>query len=135
MKWHQSSYMLRAIALAAICINAQAAQQHDYTYTPVAGVHEVRFFHGCWDNTDIEKRPKIAVTMAGLRSGDVQVETRPHESGRPSTEMITFRVKNMDASLRVQLRSNDGPHCQQGVHSIAFKDTVLRNANDLNAIR
>lgn len=124
-----------AIALAALSLHAQAASKHDYTYTPAAGVHEVKYFHGCWDNTDIEKRPKIAVTMAGLSSGDVTVETRQREEGKPSTEMITFRLKNMDASFTVQFRSNDGGHCQQGVHSIAFRNAVLRNANELNAFR
>ena len=49
--------------------------------------------------------------------------------------MITFRLKNMDASFSVQFRSNDGAHCQQGVASIAFRNAVLRNENDVNAIR
>lgn len=120
---------------ALISLDLQAASKHDYTYTPAAGVHEVKYFHGCWDNSDIEKRPKVNVTMAGLKSSDVQIETRVREEGKPSTEMITFRLKTMDASFSVQFRSNDGPHCQQGVQSIAFQDTVLRNTNDLNARR
>ena len=126
---------LIALAAAAFGFNAQAASSHDYTYTPAPGVHEVKYFHGCWDNQDQEKRPKIAVTMAGLATGDVLVETRQREAGKPSTEMITFRLKNMDASFSVQFRSNDGGHCQQGVASIAFRNAVLRNENDVNAIR
>lgn len=127
------------IALAAFAISlsvqAQAAGKHDYTYTPAAGVHEKKHFHGCYDNTDIEKRPKVHVTMQGLATSDVTVETRPVEEGKPSSEMITFRLKNGDASFTFQFRSNDGPHCQQGVHSIAFKDKVLHSAAQLNAMR
>jgi hypothetical protein len=126
---------LIALAAAALCLNAQGASKHDYVYTPAAGVHEMKYFHGCWDNKDQEKRPKIAVTMAGLATSDVLVETRQREEGKPSTEMITFRLKNMDASFSVQFRSKDGDHCQQGVASIAFRDKVLHNANEVNAIR
>lgn len=124
-----------ALVVAAGIQAAQAASKHDYTYTPGAGVHEKKYFHGCWDNTDIEKRPKVNVVMDGLSTSDVVIETMPHEAGKPSTEMITFRLKNGDASFSVQFRSNDGPHCQQGVHSIVFKNTVLHNAAQLNAVR
>lgn len=124
-----------AALIAATSFQAQAAKNHDYTYTPAAGVHEKKHFHGCWDNTDIVKRPKVNVVMQGLSSSDVFIETRQHEAGKPSTEMVTFRLKNGNASFTVQFRSNDGPHCQQGVHSIAFKDIVLHNANQLNALR
>jgi len=123
------------LAAAALSVNAQAASRHDYTYTPAAGVHEVKFFHGCWDNKDGEKRPKIDVTMAGLATSDVLVETRQREEGKPSTEMMTFRLKNMDASFTVGFRSGDGAHCQQGVASIIFRNATLRNDNDVNAIR
>jgi hypothetical protein len=126
---------MMALAVAMLGANAQAASKHDYTYTPAAGVHEVKYFHGCWDNKDDDKRPKIDVTMAGLKTGDVMVQTRQREEGKPSTEMITFRLRNMDASFSVQFRSKDGDHCQQGVASIAFSDAVLRNENDVNAIR
>lgn len=126
---------LIALAAAALSFNAQAASKHDYTYTPAAGVHEVKYFHGCWDNKDDDKRPRIDVTMAGLSTGDVMIETRQREQGKPSTEMITFRLKNMDASFTAQFRSKDGDHCQQGVASIAFRNAVLRNDNDVNAIR
>jgi hypothetical protein len=123
------------LALASIGFSAHAANKHDYTYTPAAGVHEVKFFHGCYDNKDLEKRPKIDVLMNGLATTDVLIETRTREEGKPSTEMITFRLKNMDASLSVQFRSNDGPHCQQGVQRIAFKNATLHGAADLNAHR
>jgi hypothetical protein len=131
-------HTLRKLAFAAgllLAAGAQAASKHDYTYMPAPGVHEVKHFHGCWDNTDIEKRPKIKVTMANLKLSDVLVETRQPEEGKPSTEMVTFRLKNMDASFKVQFRSNDGGHCQQGVQSIAFQDKVLHNMNELNAHR
>ena len=123
------------LALAATGFSAQAANKDDYTYTPAAGVHEVKFFHGCYDNKEHEKRPKIDVIMNGLATTDVLIETRTREEGRPSTEMITFRLKNMDASLSVQFRSNDGPHCQQGVQRIAFKNATLNGAADLNTHR
>ena len=122
-------------ALAVTLIPALAAGKDDYTYTPAAGVHEVKYFHGCYDNDDIEKRPKVNVVMNGLTLADVSIETKPHESGKPSTEMVTFRLKHSDASFSVQFRSNDGPHCQQGVTSVAFRDTVLHNNVELNARR
>ncbi|MEJ7805957.1 MAG: hypothetical protein WKG03_08570 [Telluria sp.] len=122
-------------ALAAASLTAQGANKHDYLYTPAAGVHEVKFFHGCYDNKDSEKRPKIDVLMNGLATTDVLIETRVREEGKPSTEMITFRLKHMDASLSVQFRSNDGPHCQQGVQRIAFKNATLHGTADLNAHR
>lgn len=123
------------MALAALSISAQAANKLDYTYTPAEGVHEVKHFHGCYDGNDIEKRTKVHVTMAGLNFEDVLVETRPHEPGKPSTELVTFRLKNMNASFTAQFRSNDGPHCQQGVQSIAFKNVTLHNHAQLNARR
>jgi hypothetical protein len=122
-------------AMAAASLSANAASKYDYTYTPVAGVHEVKYFHGCYDNTDIEKRPKIDVTMAGLSTTDVLIQTRPREEGKPSTEMVTFKLKNMDASFSVLFRSNDGPHCQQGVQRITFKNATLHGTGDLNAHR
>ena len=122
-------------ALAAASLDAQGANKHDYTYTPAAGVHETKYFHGCYDHKDIDKRPKVDVLMNGLATTDVLVETRVREEGKPSTEMITFRMKNMDASLSVQFRSNDGPHCQQGVQRIVFKNATLHGAADLDAHR
>lgn len=123
------------LLIASAGVSAQAASKHSYTYTPAAGVHEVKHFHGCWDNTDIEKRPKVEVVMSNLATSDVEVQTRAHEPGKPSTEMITFKLKNADASFSVQFRSNDGPHCQQGVQSIAFKNATVRNLAELNAHR
>jgi hypothetical protein len=122
-------------ALAAASWSAQGAGKHDYVYTPSAGVHEVKYFHGCYDHSDVEKRPKVDVVMNGLSTSDVIIETRVREEGRPSSEMVTFRHRNMDASLSVQFRSNDGPHCQQGVQSVAFRNATLRGAGDLNAHR
>lgn len=124
-----------AAAIAIASLSVQGASKHDYTYTPAAGVHEVKYFHGCYDNNDIEKRPKIDVTMNGLSTTDVFIETKVREEGKPSTEMVTFRLKNMDASLSVQFRSNDGPHCQQGVQRISFRNATLHGAADLNAHR
>lgn len=122
-------------ALAAASAGAQGAGKHDYTYTPAAGVHETKYFHGCYDHTDIEKRPRIDVLMNGLNTADVSIETRVREEGKPSTEMVTFRLRNMDASLSVQFRSNDGPHCQQGVQRIVFGNATLHGQADLNAHR
>ena len=126
--------LLATIGASVVAITpVHAAGQQGYTYTPVNGVHEVKYFHGCYEDTDLEKRPKIEVVMNGLSLADVTPETRPHETGKPSTEMVTFRLKDRDASLSVQFRSNDGAHCQQGVHSIAFRDVVLHNAAQLRA--
>jgi len=122
-------------AIAVTSVFAQAAGKHDYTYTPVAGVHEVQYFHGCFDHADAEKRPKVDVLMSGLSTGDVFIETRQRQEGKPSSEMVTYRLKNMDASLSVQFRSNDGAHCQQGVQSVIFKNATLRREVDLNAFR
>jgi hypothetical protein len=124
-----------ALVFAAASMGAQAAARQGYVYTPAAGVHEVKYFHGCWDNNDIEKRPKVEVVMNNVATGDVEVVTRPHETGKPSTEMITFKLKNADASLSVQFRSNDGAHCQQGVHSIVFKNATVHSLGQLNALR
>lgn len=121
--------------LVSASFTAHGANKHDYIYTPAAGVHEVKFFHGCYDSKDTEKRPKIDLFMNGLATTDVLIETRSREEGKPSTEMITFRLKSMDASLSVQFRSNDGPHCQQGVQRIAFKNATLHGAADLNGHR
>ena len=126
--------LLATIGAGVIAITpVHAAGTQGYTYIPANGVHEVKYFHGCYDNTDLEKRAKIEVMMQGLSLADVTVETRPHETGKPSTEMVTFRLKERDASFSVQFRSNDGPHCQQGVQSIAFRDVVLHNAAQLQA--
>lgn len=122
-------------ATAAASFSVQAASKHDYTYTPVAGVHETKYFHGCYDNTDIEKRPKIDVTMNGLSTTDVLIQTRPREEGKPTSELVTFRVRNMDASFSVLFRSNDGPHCQQGVQRIIFSNATVNGAGDLARLR
>lgn len=111
-----------AIALAPA---VQASAQKDYVYRATPGVHEVKYFHGCYDNDDVAKRRRVNVVMNGLASSDVDIESRPVEAGKPSTEMITLRVRGRDASIKLQFRSNDGPHCQQGVHGIAFTDKVV----------
>lgn len=116
-------------------VGVQAGTNQDYVYTPAAGVHEVKYFHACYESTDHGPRTKVNVVMKGLSTSDVQVATRTVEPGQPSTEMVTFRLKNLDASLSVQFRSNDGPHCQQGVQSITFTDAVLRGRGELNALR
>lgn len=131
----KSLFKLILAALAITLIPAHAATRQEYVYTPVPGVHEVKYFHGCFESDDVEKRHKIDVTMNGLSMADVSVETKVHETGKPSTEMVTFRLKKLDASFSVQFRSHDGPHCQQGVASIAFRDVVLHNAAELAARR
>jgi hypothetical protein len=119
---------------AALSVGAQAAND-EYVYTPVDGVHEVKFFHACYEATDQAPRTKTNVRMNGLATGDVTITERVVEEGQPATEMITFRLKNKDASLSVQFRSNDGPHCQQGVQSIVFSNAVLRGRGQLNAFK
>ena len=126
---------MAAVLALALAVPALAGPQTDYLYIPKAGVHEVKYFHGCWDNADQEKRTKVNVLMQGLSMDDVTVLTTPHETGKPSSELVTFKLKNMDASFKVQFRSNDGPHCQQGVHSVSFSDKVLHNASELNSLR
>lgn len=133
-KIHKSMLVALAIATGASA-GAQAAPAQEYIYTPAAGVHEVKYFHACYDTTDLGPRTKVNVVMKGLATSDVHVATRAVEEGKPSTEMVTFRLKNLDASLSVQFRSNDGPHCQQGVQSITFTDSVLRGRGELNALR
>ncbi|GAB2844663.1 hypothetical protein GCM10027277_10670 [Pseudoduganella ginsengisoli] len=131
-----SKAVLAALVMAmGASAGAQAAATQEYVYTPAAGVHEVKYFHACYDTTDPGPRTKVNVVMKGLATGDVRIAARTVEAGQPSTEMITFRLKNLDASLSVQFRSNDGPHCQQGVQSITFTDAVLRGRGELNALR
>lgn len=118
-------------AAALLCGAAQAAEPVNYVYTPVAGVHEFKMFHGCYDSTDVQKRQRYNVVMNGLASTDVEVVARQPEPGKPSTEMITFRVKGKDASIKTLFRSDDGPHCQQGVSSLQFTDKTVHSANQL----
>lgn len=119
------------IQLATLCAavllapSGRASTQQDYVFRAAPGVHEVKYFHACYDTEDLVKRRRINVVMTGLSSGDIETEGRKVEQGQPSTEMVTLRVKGMDASIKLQFRSNDGPHCQQGVHSIAFTDKVV----------
>ncbi len=122
---------IAAMLAVALALPAAAAPATDYVYIAAAGVHDVKYFHGCWDTADQEKRTKVNVIMQGLSMDDVTVHATPHVSGKPSSEMVTFRLKNMDASFKVQFRSNDGPHCQQGVHSVSFRDKTLHNASEL----
>lgn len=105
--------------------STHASTQQDYVFRAAPGVHEVKFFHGCYDSDDQTKRRRMNVVMTGLASTDVDVEARPVQLDQPSTEMFTLRVKGKDASIKLQFRSNDGPHCHQGVHSIAFTDKVV----------
>ena len=121
--------------LAAAGSGALAAPDKSWVYTPADGVHEVKYFHACYEQSDADKRTRINVVMNGLATDDVQVLTQVAEAGKPATEMFTLKLKNMNASLKLQFRSNDGDHCQQGVNSISFRNAVLRNANDLNALR
>ncbi|QYF94857.1 hypothetical protein KY495_06645 [Massilia sp. PAMC28688] len=116
-----------AVLSAAVLLApaASASVKQDYVFRATPGVHEVKYFHGCYDSEDIVKRRRINVVMTGVASTDVDVEARAVEAGQPSTEMITLRVKGADASIKLQFRSNDGPHCQQGVHSITFTDKVV----------
>lgn len=114
---------------------AYAAEPVDYVYTPVAGVHETKLFHACHDDEDVQKRQRINLVMRGLASTGVETVARKIEPGKPSTEMILFRVKGQDASIKTLFRSNDGPHCQQGVHSLQFTDKTVHSANQLGVHR
>lgn len=130
-----TSFLPALLCGAAIHLAAAAASQTEYLYIPVEGIHETQYFHGCYDHTDGERRPTVSVIMRGLNAEDVFIETQAVQTGKPATEMITFRLKNMNASLRVQFRSSDGPHCQQGVQSIAFKNATFHNQTELAARR
>lgn len=114
---------------------AHAARPVDHVYTPVAGTHEVKMFHACYDSEDVQKRQRIKLVMHGLASTDVELVSRQPEPGKPATEMILFRVKGMDASIKTLFRSNDGPHCQQGVHSMQFTDKTVHAASQLGVKR
>lgn len=120
---------------ALLCGAAQAAEPANYVYTPAAGVHEVKMFHGCYDDTDVPKRQRINLVMSGLASTDVDIVARQPEPGKPSTEMILIRVKGRDASIKTLFRSDDGPHCQQGVASMQFTDRTVHSANQLGVKR
>lgn len=121
-------------AAFSFTITAFAGSQN-YVYTPTVGVNEVKAFHGCFDDDVASNRPQVNVQMAGLSIKDVTVETRALVAEKPSSELITFHVKNKNASLTVQFISKDGPHCQQGVASINFSDAVFRNFSDLKISR
>ena len=124
------------LALAALLFGtANAAEPINHVYTPANGVHEVKMFHGCYDDTDVPKRQRINLVMSGLASTDVETVARQPEPGKPSTEMILFRVKGKDASIKTVFRSDDGPHCQQGVASMQFTDKTVHNANQLGVKR
>jgi len=120
---------------ALLCGAAHAAQSVDYVFTPAAGTHEVKMFHACYDNEDVQKRQRINLVMTGLASTDVEIVARQPEPGKPSTEMILFRVKGKDASIKTLFRSNDGPHCQQGVHSMQFTDRTVHAPAQLGVKR
>ena len=126
-------YLLSIAALLSGA--AQAAQPVDHVYTPAAGAHEVKMFHACYDSEDVLKRQRINLVMSGLASTDVETVARQPEPGKPSTEMILFRVKGKDASIKTLFRSNDGPHCQQGVHSMQFTDKTVHAASQLGVKR
>ena len=120
---------------AALSRAASAAEPVDHVYTPTAGVHETKLFHACHDDEDLQKRQRINLVMRGLASTDIETVARKIEPGKPSTEMILFRVKGRDASLKTLFRSNDGPHCQQGVHSLQFTDRIVHSASQLGVKR
>lgn len=129
--------LLKTLAASATLLWSLAsnAAPQNYVYTPTVGVNEVKPFHGCFDDDVAANRPQINVIMSGLSSKDVTIETRPLVVGKPSSEQITFRVKNKNASITVQFLSNDGTHCQQGVASIVFTDVTYRNFADLKVTR
>lgn len=124
------------IALAALLGGAvHAAETVDHVYTPAAGAHEVKMFHACYDSDDVRKRQRVNLVMSGLASTDVEIVARQPEPGKPSTEMILFRVKGRYASIKTLFRSNDGPHCQQGVHSMQFTDKSVHAPSQLGVKR
>ncbi|SFC71195.1 hypothetical protein [Massilia yuzhufengensis] len=126
-----------AVFLLAASLGAAAfaAEPVNHVYTPADGVHETRMFHACHDDEDVQKRQKINLVMGALASTDVEAVARKVESGKPSTELILFRVKGRDASIKTLFRSNDGPHCQQGVHSLQFTDRTVHSPNQLGVKR
>ncbi|MDP9108875.1 MAG: hypothetical protein M3N23_07375 [Pseudomonadota bacterium] len=127
---------LTAVALATAFIGstAQGASQN-YVYVPVDGVHEVKTFHACYDDTDATHRSGVTLIMQGLSRNDVTVETRPLAPNKPSSELLTFRLKKRNASMTAQFRSDDGAHCQQGVEKIVFTDAQFAKFSDLNVRR
>ena len=129
--------IISALALAGISSSLLAASQ-EYVYVPVNGVHEAKTFHGCYDDdrpASRASRTSFNVIMKGLGKNDVLVEPRKLVPGKPSSELLTFRLKQRDASLTVQFLSDDGPHCQQGVASIAFTDATFHKFADLQIKR
>lgn len=127
----------QALCLVAASFSsaAFAAGPVNHVYTPTAGVHETRMFHACHDDEDVQKRQRINVVMSGLASTDIETVARKVEPGKPSTEMLMLRVKGKDASIKTLFRSNDGPHCQQGVHSLQFTDKTVHSASQLGVNR
>ena len=123
------------VIAAGVGNTAQAAGKVDYAYVPAPGVHESKMFHGCYAEEDQAVRTKFNLVMTGLAVADVELVERAPQSGKPSTEMFTLRVKGGDASIKTLFRSNDGPHCQQGVHSITFTDATLHSAAQLKRVR
>lgn len=131
---HKLIKLLLTTACLGLSVSAIAGNQN-YVYSPSNGTHEVKAFHGCFDDNDAASRPKINLIMNNISINDVTIETRPLVSGKPSSEMITFRLKNQNASITVQFQSPDGPHCQQGVASISFRDATYRNFTEMGIKR
>lgn len=131
------SKLLHALLFTATigCVTSAFSASQNYAYTPTDGVNEVKVFHGCFDDDIVINRPQIHVQMMGLSTKDVTVDTRTLVAGKPSSELITFRVKNKNSSLTVQFLSKDGPHCQQGVASIRFNDVTYHSLSDLKLSR
>ncbi len=128
--------LLKILLIAMpLCGAAHAADLVKHAYVPAEGVHEAKRFHGCYGEEDATKRNRVQLVMTGLALADVDVLAGPVTPGKPSTEMITFRLKRGNASIRTQFQSHDGPHCQQGVHSIQFTDQTVHNAVQLGLKR
>ena len=128
--------LLKLLLIAMpLCGAAHAAELVKHAYVPAEGVHEAKRFHGCFGDDDATKRTRVQLVMTGLALADVDVLAGPVTAGKPSTEMITFRLKRGNASVRTLFQSHDGPHCQQGVESIQFTDQTVHNAAQLGLKR
>jgi hypothetical protein len=118
-----------------LCGAAHAGELVKHAYVPAEGVHETKRFHGCYGDEDATKRTRVQLVMTGLALADVDVLAGAVKAGKPSTEMITFRLKRGNASVRTLFQSQDGPNCQQGVQSIQFTDQTVQNAAQLGLKR
>ena len=72
MTYQPCLFLLAALLSGA----AFAADPVNHVYTPAAGVHEMKMFHACHDDVDVQKRQRINLVMSGLASTDVELVAR-----------------------------------------------------------